>query len=490
MTVQEYPTFDQGLSALMKKHRITISDLTRRLRIKSNTTTSRVLHAQCSIQAAEHFYQLLQDAIPTVFDAAELRDLEGALEVTRIGLIAYCANLEMWKLLAGETTPSTPFPIESYGGGRFISTTQLRVFYKTVKSATIHIASSLVYPLFSEMRDLIVELAPAENVQVHHYFSLEGDDSQIIQAIRTALPALCLQNYHGYKMTRPDTLDKEFLSQSHAIVQFERADGTFGTHVIVFVANRCLLYENDEKSGIFDMMVRRIQEQGRWYAPIKEENAAERQADVLLSSKHMYLQEKDRALFGIKPDIPLSTFPHEMVGELLRDGAGETAMSGAMVAELKWIQMQRNRNIFEKKTPSHYILQRSGLHRFAETGVIHNQPPGVRALTIAERIAVLSECLRRTQEMPHFKLYLARGRLTQCDALEVLCLDRLGVQFFSLGRGISIGTVITLSEFTRRYQTFYTEELLGKSVESDAVCHAFFQDLIDGLKEKLRLEPS
>ena len=249
--MQGFMTYDQCLSGLMKKHRITISDMTRRLKIKSNTTLSRVLHAQCSTQAIENFHQMLLEATPPLFNAAEFKYLEASLEVTRIGVAAYCANQEMWQLLEDQTTPSTPFPIESYGNARFTSTTELREFLKTVKSATIHIACSLVYPLFSEVRDLIVDLAPAENVQVHHYFSLEGDESQIIRAIRTALPALRLANYHGYKMTRPSTLDKEFLSQNHAIANFERADGTFGSQLIAFVANRCLLYENDEKTGMY-----------------------------------------------------------------------------------------------------------------------------------------------------------------------------------------------------------------------------------------------
>jgi len=482
--MQPVQTFNQSLSALMKKHRITISELTRRLRFKSNTTLSRVLHAQCSPQAAEHFYQALTDAAPPVFDAQELRDLAQALEVTRIGVAAYTAHQEMWQLLENETTPSTPFPIESYGAGRFVNTTQLMAFYKTVRSATMHIASSLTYPLFSEVRDLIAALAPQENIQVHHYFSLEGDDSQIIRAVRTSLPALCLPNYHGYKMSRPTTLDKEFLSQSHAVVQFERQDGSSGTHMIVFVANRCMLYENDEKNGLYDMMVRRILDQGRWYAPIKDEHAMERQADMLLLSKRMYLQEKDRAIYCIKPDLPLSAFPYEIFGELMMSGA-ETAMSGAMVSEFKWIHMQRNRNIFEKKTPSYYILQRGGLIRFAQTGYLGSVPPEMRPLTVPERISALSECLRRTQEYPYFKIYLAKGRLERCNSLEILCLDRLGVEFFASGRRYPTGTVVTLSEFTRLYQEFYLDELLKKNVESEADCAQFIQRLIDDLKAKL-----
>jgi hypothetical protein len=71
------------------------------------------------------------------------------------------------------------------------------------------------------MRDLLIDIAPSRRVQVHHYFSLEGDDSQIIRAVRTALPVVCLPNYHGYKMSRPSTLDREFLSQSHAVARFQ-----------------------------------------------------------------------------------------------------------------------------------------------------------------------------------------------------------------------------------------------------------------------------
>jgi hypothetical protein len=199
----------------------------------------------------------------------------------------------------------------------------------------------------------------------------------------------------------------------------------------------------------------------------------------------MYLQEKDRALYCIKPDLPLSAFPYEMLGELLKDSAGQTVMSGAMLSELKWIQMQRNRNIFEKKAPSHYILQRSGLKRYAETGVMHRQPAPVRAQTPAERVVALTEALRRTQEMPFFKIHLAKDRLTQCDTLEFLCMDRLGVQYISDEQPAPVRTVITLSEFTKLFQNFYTEELLGKYVESDQECHAYLQSLIDGLKEKL-----
>ena len=481
--MQSIQTFDQRLSTLMKKHRITISELTRRLNIRSNTTLSRVLHAQCSAQAAEHFFQILQAITPPVFDAAEYKELESALEVTRLGVSAYSANLEMWRLLGNEPTFSTPFPIESYGPACFTDTAQLRAFYKTVRSATIHIASSFTYPLFSEIRDLITELDPGENIEVHHYFTLEGDASQIIHAVRTAMSALCRPRYHGYKMTRPATLDREFLSQSHAVVQFQRADGSYGTHVIVFVANRCMLYENDEKCGIYDMFVRRITEQARWYAPIKDEYAAELQGDLLLATKRMFLKEKDRALYGIKPDIPLSAIPFEMVEALMKDTAEKSAMNGAMTAELMWIQMQRNRNIYEKKSPSHFIVQKSGLRRFAETGVFLNQPKGVRPFTPTERIAILGECLRRTKEMHYFKLHLAKGRLADLSELEILCLDRLGIQLSKPWCCLHMGPVITLSEFTTLYQEFYTGELLEKNVESGNVTHSFIQSLIDGLKE-------
>ncbi len=482
MTIQ---TFDKSLSGLMKKHRITISEMTRRLNIRSNTTLSRILHAQSSVQAAEHFFQALLSVTPPVFDAAEFKELERALEVSRLGINAYSANMEMWRLLNNEAIPSMPFPLESYGSARFTSTAQLLDFYRTVHSATIHIASSLVYPLFSEVRDLLTDIAPSKNIQVYHYFSLEGDGSQIIRAVRTALPAVCLPCYHGYKMSRPSTLDKEFLSQSHAIVRFQRADGSFGTHVIVFVANRCLIYENDEKSGIFDMLVRRIAEQGRWYAPIKEEHAADPRSDLLLDSKHAYLQEKDRALYGIKPDIPLSTIPSELIDGLIRDGSGESPMSSAMVSELKWIQLQRNRNIYEKKSPSHFITQRDGLRRFAETGMLFNQPLGVRPFSAMERIAILTDCLRRTQEMHYFKLHLAKGPLSACGPLQILCLDRLGVQFSHPWNTTSGAPVITLAEFTALYQSFFTEELLGKHVESDDVLCGFLQGLIDELKQRL-----
>lgn len=481
--MQNIQTFDQCLSALMKKHHITISDLTRRLGIKSNTTVSRVLHTQCSAQAAERFFQILLNAAPTVFDTGEFRELTCALEVSRLGVDAYSANLEMWRLLSNETVPSTPFPIESYGGGRFANTTQLRAHYATVRNATIHIVCSLGYPLFSEMRDLLLDAAPSRNIQVHHYFSLEGDSSQIIRAMRTALPAVCLPCYRGYKMTRPQTLDKEFLSQSHAIARFQRADGSYGTHLIIFVANRCLLYENDEQSGLFDMFYRRIADQGRWYAPIKEDLASDFPVDLILSSKRMYLQEKDRALYGIKPDIPLSALPYELIEGIIRNGAGQMATTGAMLSELKWIQMQRNRNVFEKKSPSHFIVQREGLRRFAKTGVLSNQPRGVRAFTPEERMVILGDCLRRTQEMHYFKLHLARGRLAECAALEILCLDKLGVQFSSPWNSFRVEPVIVLSEFTELYQNFYMGELLGKYVEDDEVCYGFIQGLIDELKD-------
>ena len=477
-------TFDQSLSALMKKHRLTISDLTRRLNIKSNTTLSRVLHAQCSPQAAEHFFEQLTALTPPVFDTQELKVLGQALEVSRLGISAYTANLEMWRLLSGETIPSLPFPVESYGGANFTNTTQLRAFYRTVRSATVHIAASLVYPLFSEIRDMLLDLVPSENIHVHHYFPLEGDDTQIIRSIRTALPVLCLPGYRGYKMTRPVTLDKEFLAQNHAVIRFQRADGSYGTHLIAFVANRCLLYENAERNGLFDMLVRRIIDQGRWYAPIKEEQDNADLQDVLVTSKRIYLQEKDRTLYGIKPDIPLSAIPFDLIESLVQSSAGQTAMSDAMLSELRWIHMQRNRNLFEKKAPTHFILQRNGLRRFAETGMISNLPAGLRVCTPTERAVILSECLRRTQEIPSFRIHLAKGRLAALDSLEVMCVDRLGVQFFSLCSGGPMGAMLTVAEFTRLFQHFYTEELLGKCVETDDVCHGYIQGLIDGLKQR------
>lgn len=483
MTIQ---TFDQCLSALMKKHRITISDMTRRLSIRSNTTLSRILHAQSSVQAAEHFFQALQSVTPPVFDAAEFMALERALEVSRLGVDAYNANMEMWRLLGSEPLPSNSFPIESYGSARYTSTEQLIDFYKTVHAATIHIASSLVYPVFPEMRDLLIDIAPSRRVQVHHYFSLEGDDSQIIRAVRTALPVVCLPNYHGYKMSRPSTLDREFLSQSHAVARFQRADGSFGTHAIVFIANRCLLYENNERSGIFEMLVRRIAEQGRWYAPVKEDRAASQRTDLLLEAKNAFLREKDRALYGITPDIPLAAIPGDLVDVLTRD-PWAPPMSAETLAELKWVQYQRNRNLYEKKSPSHFIVQREGLRRFAETGelALVNRPGDLSPFSPAERVAILTDCLRRTQEMHCFKLHLAKGPLAACNPLYILCLDRLGVQFRHPKNAAQGAPVVALTEFTALYQRFFTEELLAKHVERDDVLCGFLRGLIDELKRRL-----
>jgi hypothetical protein len=87
--------------------------------------------------------------------------------------------------------------------------------------------------------------------------------------------------------------------------------------------------------------------------------------------------------------------------------------------------------------------------------------------------------------MPYFKIHLAKDRLAKCGELEIMCLEKLGVLYTGQGHADPVNTVITLSEFTRMFQNFYTEELLGKYVESDQECHAYLQSLIDGLKEKL-----
>jgi hypothetical protein len=215
-----------------------------------------------------------------------------------------------------------------------------------------------------------------------------------------------------------------------------RADGSFGTHAIVFIANRCLLYENNERSGIFEMLVRASAEQGAGTPPSRRTGRRASGRNLLLEAKNAFLREKDRALYGITPDIPLAAIPGDLVDVLTRD-PWAPPMSAETLAELKWVQYQRNRNLYEKKSPSHFIVQREGLRRFAETGelALVNRPGDLSPFSPAERVAILTDCLRRTQEMHCFKLHLAKGPLAACNPLYILRLDRWGAVPASKKRG-------------------------------------------------------
>jgi hypothetical protein len=128
-----------------------------------------------------------------------------------------------------------------------------------------------------------------------------------------------------------------------------------------------------------------------------------------------------------------------MIERLVLSGSSQTAMSDAMLSEFRWIHMQRNRNILEKKSPSHFILQKNGLRRFG--GNRHDRQSSSRGSGLHA-----GRARRDPQRMPAprpgeplLPNHLAKGALRPLESLEVLCIDRLGVQFFPASLRHAVG---------------------------------------------------
>lgn len=460
------PLVDFGtcLAQVLRENGISASEAAKRLGYKSRNSMFRLLGGQGSHSVMRACVQKLRDCPEMDVSGEQLERLGVAMEVSRLGLEGYLSNQAMRSMLR----PENDADAESWqDGGLFKALASGREIALTMTGCC--------------ERDLMTALAkalplrtPGARVRVEHYLYMGGDE--VIESVAAVQPLLYAACYAAWGVS-PGVFPRELerLCRGNRILARWRDErGKWHACDASLVGRRELavmpLPGGGEPCALEDVLAR-----GRSrMTPLKSEfTLTHTPLDYLTYTRECAELERGRAIYTIKPDVPICFIHPDILLRAVRDGFpsqnfGQGAELDELIEKLWAIHVKRWENYFTKRRPTHTIFSLPEMERFARTGRQSDHFFAMTPYTPQERAAILRHLREQEAANPSFHvhffvegyrpprseigLYEGAGTLmAKPDTHYDLHCDHAEV-------------IVTQTEFCRKYKEYFVHDLLEHHV--------------------------
>jgi len=476
--------FGPCLRRILEKKGISASELARMMHYKSRNTVFRILSGEGGYGVLQAFCARLFDEDPLSLSQEERRALEQALEISRVGTESFRSYCELHELLCdmegtgGET---------GAGKQEEIDLSDIEAAISGCTEVNLVITGCCNVLLLRSLLALLRGLNGCARMSIHHFIYTGAEE--VIGNISAIQPLLYESCYVPYAL-EPGMFspERERLYRSNCIVLYAKnAQGERFEQAFLLVDRGVLCPMSRRAPGGFRLLETIFSEDALLMHPIKKSFATAKGAkayvDYVLECEKL---ERGRVIYNIRPDVPISFIHPDMLVSAVLDGFRDTGFAddgelNAILSPLYEGQMRRYSNFFEKRRPTHTILSREDMERFARTGEQSDHFFAMRTYTGAERVQILSHLRRQAAENPNFRLYFFRDDYV-LPKMEVGLYDGVGVLFskphtdYNLS-GDHAEAIIDQQEFCSRFREFFMQDLLKNHVLSEAQT----LDVLDGL---------
>ena len=179
-----------------------------------------------------------------------------------------------------------------------------------------------------------------------------------------------------------------------------------------------------------------------------------------------------RAVYMVKLDVPFQLIDPAIlvpcaVDSLTAGGADREEALHDLEA-LRDVHARRFENAFGKHKPTHIILSRAFMERFARTGRQTDHFFALRPYTPAERAAILTQIRDQAISNPYFHVHFFKEDFKP-PLMEITLYEGAGTMLakpftdYNLA-GDHAEAIIGNAEFCERYKAFFMEDLLKRQV--------------------------
>lgn len=490
--------FGDCLGRMLCRRGISASELSRLMAYKSRNTIFRILDGTCGNASRQAFYDRLIEEDPLALSGAEKQELAQALEVSRVGAQAYLSNLAMAELVLGSCAQKNA-PVLVYGKDyreNGVPLTDVLSEFTQGVHLSLVITGCCSSAIMEALREALLQRENNCGISVTHY--VYTGPEEIIANISAIQPMLYAPCYRAYSI-RPGTYSpqREQIYRSNCIcARIRYADGTEYDDAIVQIEHDRMVRLDRRARGGFLMAGSLLGDAHLRDHPIK--------SDFILSSVTQGLREyidqyrrieQNRAIYAVKLDLPFSFIHPDVLVEAAKKGFIESGQAtqeqlDALLPQLYEIQLQRWENTFAKRKPTYMVFYRPAMEAFARTGIQSDHFFALRPYTPQERVSILRHIRRHADENPNFFVYFLREGVKP-PLMEIAFYEGEGVllsRSFTRYDDQHCEAIIGQSEFCRQYKTYFTDDLLERSVVSREETLEILDRLIDvagGADEKL-----
>ena len=193
--------------------------------------------------------------------------------------------------------------------------------------------------------------------------------------------------------------------------------------------------------------------------------------------------ERNRRLYGIKPDFSMECIPVDILLSAAREGAlGRTEEFLRDEEALIEIFDRRFKNAVERRKASHMIMKRSAVWKFVRTGRLTDHFWGMRPFTMPERARIIRHMLDQTESNPYFHLHFLKDNQFLRD-VEILCYEGKGLLIVNVNADYDLAqghaeVMLDHPEFQRLYKDFYLKHLIRECVIPASETVDFLRSLV------------
>jgi len=182
--------------------------------------------------------------------------------------------------------------------------------------------------------------------------------------------------------------------------------------------------------------------------------------------------EQGRAIYTVKPDVPLSFIQPDILVACARESFPPNAVPheqmDSIIDALYAVHVQRFNNFFEKKKLTCIIFSRDHMEHFARTGRQSDHFFALRPYTPAERVQILENIRAQAEANPNFEVHFFREDVNP-PLTEIGLYEGAGTLMTKPFTDYDLlddhaEAIITQSAFCERYKAFFFEYLLVQCV--------------------------
>lgn len=485
-------SFAQCLKALLAKKKVSASELARMMQYKSRNSIFRILDGEGAHGARLAFFERLKEENPLGLEEADFERLGEALEISRVGAQAYRSNRAMRELMTGGNAKHAQVRVVAPDGG---DAQQVLRGMLGAKQMEIVITGCCERDILAALRGQIAAAGVSQRLRVTHF--IYAGREELVGAVSAIQPMLYAGFYTAY-CVEPGVFSKEreqIYRMNCVCVRWQ--DAGDARHIQPFVlADRNLFIalpvENWQVykglDALFEGDMKKMTALKSVFPYGKDRKD---EPDYVAYTDMCRRLEQGRAIYTVKLDVP---FPLIDPAILVRC-AVESFTAGSVDREkvlkdieaLRVVHAKRFENVFGKHKPTHIILSRAFMERFARTGRQTDHFFALRPYTPDERAAILTHIRDQARDNPNFHVYFFKESFRP-PLMEITLYEGAGTMLakpftdYNLA-GEHAEAVIGNTAFCERYKAFFVEDLLARQVTDETETMEALDALIEMAKE-------
>lgn len=410
MAYKLFLTFGEFLDLMLKKKKMTITELAGLTAVKSRTAIHRLLKDNGSLEIIEAFARKLDDCDPFLFSPSERGLLKQSLEVSKYGKSTLYSRSVLLDLFRNNIPQKLDRPVQVIGTSK--ATTLGECFEAYTKNRVVEV---LIFDapriMLSETIVFFIHKAADKKISIQQILDIDEDSGRNADIFSSIYKLLNYLDYSAYyHIAGKDPEQYQANSYKDLIVVHKISqEGTETTDLIKIEQDKNIIMLSENPGRALYEFYAVIFEKMKLNAkPVKKRYVHNNPIEKLIEiSQDLLYNETNCAEYLIKQNMCVQMIQPDILYALARD-AGFFGLSEdhPLIRELTQLMIKRFYNYYQTHKMKTTLFTKRGLLDFHKNRVLSDHVYGLRPFTEQEVYLTLQFILNQLNTNPFFRLYL------------------------------------------------------------------------------------